>query len=146
MAFQNPSSSTGTREKTHRAVARVGVVDVVADVGLDGEAVAVVLHAREHVHQAAAADLLRAAVGVEHGDQRLAAPGDAAAEHRPEAVGGQRRAGQGGRQQRRRDGPGPHQRISSAGVPQCASTLVATEPITRLVSVPWPCEPRISRS
>jgi TetR/AcrR family transcriptional regulator, regulator of autoinduction and epiphytic fitness len=42
--------------------------------------------------------------------------------------------------------PAAAQRISSTGVLQLASTLVATEPITRLVSVPWPCEPIISRS
>jgi hypothetical protein len=39
-----------------------------------------------------------------------------------------------------------NQRTSSTGVLQFASTLVATEPMTRLVSVPWPCEPIISRS
>jgi TetR/AcrR family transcriptional regulator of autoinduction and epiphytic fitness len=51
----------------------------------------------------------------------------------------------------RRRGPSPRegrepQRTSSTGVLHAASTLVATEPMTRLVSVPWPCEPIISRS
>jgi AcrR family transcriptional regulator len=38
------------------------------------------------------------------------------------------------------------QRTSSTGVPHFASTLVATEPMTRLVSEPWPCEPITIRS
>jgi len=41
---------------------------------------------------------------------------------------------------------GSAQRTSSTGVRHLASTLVATEPMTRLVSEPWPCEPMISRS
>ena len=41
---------------------------------------------------------------------------------------------------------GRHQRTISTGVSQPASTLVATDPITRLPSVPWPREPITIRS
>ena len=37
-------------------------------------------------------------------------------------------------------------RMISAGVSQAASTCVATDPMTRLLSVPWPCEPSMSMS
>ena len=36
--------------------------------------------------------------------------------------------------------------VCTAGVLHCASTFVATEPVTRLTSAPWPCEPSINRS
>ncbi len=42
--------------------------------------------------------------------------------------------------------PGAGSPSSSTGTRQCASTCVATEPITRLPSAPWPCEPISSRS
>jgi AcrR family transcriptional regulator len=38
------------------------------------------------------------------------------------------------------------QRTSSTGALHCASTLVATDPITRLPSALWPCEPSMTRS
>ena len=38
------------------------------------------------------------------------------------------------------------QRTSSVGTLQLASTLVATEPMTKLPRAPWPCEPSITRS
>jgi hypothetical protein len=38
------------------------------------------------------------------------------------------------------------QRTSKTGTVHAASTLVATDPSTRLVKVPWPREPIITRS